>query len=63
MASSFIYHVMHLQKKFLMYLGSTLYSWIFILEKSLPTLKDDRPMHTHMTGVSYTFESRRIFVI
>jgi hypothetical protein len=57
MASSFTYHLMHLQRNLLMYLGSTLYSWIFIWEKSPPTLKDDQPMHKHMTEASYTFES------
>jgi hypothetical protein len=57
MASSFTYHVMHLQRNLLVYLGSTLYSWIFILEKSPPALKDDRPMHKQMTKASYTFES------
>ncbi len=57
MASSFTYHVMHLQRNLLMYWGSTLYSWIFILEKSTPTLKDHRPMHKQMTRASYTFKS------
>jgi hypothetical protein len=58
MASSFTYHVMHLQRNLLVYLGSTLNSWIFILEKSPPTLKDDRPTHkTHDQGLLYTFES------